>query len=391
LELSIADTLEEFGAGSAFYLNGDEIVSSDELLASITRLASSFAKAAKVRRLFVDEITAIPSWERALKRAADQRLIKDVLVVTTGSKAFDLRRGHERLPGRKGRLLKTEYTFLPCSYRAYYANVYRDRGQKAWQDYVLTGGSPFALNEIYQFEELPEFARQITRDWVFGEVFQSGRNRTMLANIMHCLFKYGGNQVGFAKLAREAGLANNTVASGYIERLADLMCVIPSWPLDVKTGTGVMRKPCKFPFINLSAAMAFHPRAPRNVWELERLPAEDTGVVMEWMVAQEVWRRKVLKGVDDPENLLFWKSDEHELDFLDENSDFIEVKAGKAAALEFSWFRKVFPKKRLTVICSTPFETDWCVGLTLHQYLFRDPYFSAYVTDVPEDPDADDA
>ncbi|MGE0174347.1 MAG: ATP-binding protein [Oligoflexales bacterium] len=390
LELMIADSIEDFGNGCAFYLNGDEVATSDELLALIVQVTTSFAKGAKVRRLFIDEITAVPHWERALKRAADQRIIKDVLVVTTGSKAFDLRRGQERLPGRKGRLAKTEYIFLPCSYRAYYTKVYRERGLESCQDYVLTGGSPFALNEMYHTEELPDFVRQITRDWVLGEVVQSGRNRTMLTNILRCLFKYGGNPVGFAKLARESGLANNTVASGYIEQLADLMCVIPSWPLDLKTGTGIMRKPCKFPFVNLSAAMAFYPRAPFSAWELDRLPPEEKSVIWEWAVAQEIWRRKVLKGSDDPENILFWSSGSHELDFVDENGDFVEVKVGKASAMEFSWFPKVFPRKRLTVICSTPFETDWCLGLTLHQYLLRDPYFSAYVTDVPENPDAHD-
>lgn len=372
LETMLAASFKRFGPGSAYYLNGDELASSDELFDLVSLLSTSFSKEAKQRRLFIDEITAVPQWERALKRAADQRVIKDVLVVTTGSKAFDLRRGPERLPGRKGKLAKTEYIFLPTSYKAYHARVQAERGEHAWKDYLLTGGSPLALNELHRSGALPAFVPQITRDWILGEVVQSGRSRTMLNNVLRCLYKYGGNPVGFAKLAREAGLANNTVASGYIEQLADLMCVIPSWPLDLKTGNASMRKPCKFPFINLAAAMAFHPDAPNSVADLDSMSPDDRGSVLEWMVAQEIWRRKVLNGDDDPENLPFWKSAEHELDFVDENGDFVEVKSGKASALEFGWFPKIFPKKRLTVICATPFETDWCVGLTPHQYLLGD-------------------
>lgn len=389
LELSIEDSIEEFGKGSAFYLNGDEISTSEELFQKIVELSQSFSKKAKIKRLFIDEITSVTDWEKALKRVVDQRINKDMLVVTTGSKAFDLRRGHERLPGRKGRLAKTEYIFLPCSYRAFYTNVYREFRGDSWKYYLLTGGSPFAANEIYHSENMPEFVRQITRDWILGEVVTSGRNRTMLTNILRTIIKFGCAPVGFAKLARESGLANNTVASGYIEQLADLMCVIPSWQFDNSRQIPILRKPCKFPMINMSAAMAFHPNAPRGVWDFDRLNSKDLGTFMEWMVAQELWRRRILKGAEPSEELMFWKSEDHELDFIDENGDFVEVKSGKASPLDFSWFPKVFPKKRLTVICATPFETDFITGITLHQFLLRDPYFTAYVTDVPEDPDAD--
>jgi len=40
---------------------------------------------------------------------------------------------------------------------------------------------------------------------------------------MECLFRFGGTPVGYAKVAREAGMANNTVANGYIEQLTELL------------------------------------------------------------------------------------------------------------------------------------------------------------------------
>jgi hypothetical protein len=39
------------------------------------------------------------------------------------------------------------------------------------------------------------------------------------------LRRRGGSPVGQTKLAKEAGLANNTVAAGWTELLADLLCV----------------------------------------------------------------------------------------------------------------------------------------------------------------------
>lgn len=386
LEVNLADTVQEFGKGSALYLNGDDIADHEELFTKIEELCFSFPRQAFIKRLFIDEITAVDNWEKAVKRAADRGVTRNILLITTGSKAADLRHGQERLPGRKGKLAKTDYIFLPCSYRAFYTNVYKEFREDTWKYYLLSGGSPLVINEMYHRESVPEFTRQITRDWVLGEIVKSGRNRTMLTGILRCLYRFGGNPVGFAKLARESGLANNTVASGYIEELADLMCVLTSWQVDADRNIPLIRKPCKFPMINLSAALAFHPNAPRNLFDFEHLTDFERGVLLEWLVAQELWRRRVLKGLTNHEELLFWKSDKYELDFVDENGNFVEVKSGQVSPLEFAWFPKVFPKKKLTVICKNPFETEYVKGITIHQFLLRDPYFKAYVTDVPEDP-----
>lgn len=103
LEGAMREAVEEFGAGSALCLAGDHLRDADQLALELVRLTSGFAKGAKVRRLFVDEITAVPDWARALKRVLDRGELRGVLVVTTGSYAADLRHGTERLPGRKGK------------------------------------------------------------------------------------------------------------------------------------------------------------------------------------------------------------------------------------------------------------------------------------------------
>ena len=115
LERELRWTIERHGPGSAFYLNGDELRGPDDLARSAGDLARSFASRAKVRRLFIDEITAVKGWEKGLKRILDAGDLVGVLVVTTGSSAADLRRGSERLPGRKGRLARTTYLFTPVS------------------------------------------------------------------------------------------------------------------------------------------------------------------------------------------------------------------------------------------------------------------------------------
>jgi predicted AAA+ superfamily ATPase len=385
LDTELKWTIQKFGKGTAFYLNGDELSSLDQLEEEMKALHSAYDKSAKVKRLFIDEITAIKDWQKAIKRIIDQGLFRDVLIVTTGSKASDLRHGTERLPGRKGTLPQTDYIFLPISYREFKLHAGRNFGDKTWIAYLLTGGSPIACNDIFQFERLPEYFIQLTRDWILGEIVRSGRSRLALHQIFQVIFQKGCVPTGYASLARESGLANNTVASGYIEQLSDLLSILPSWPWDHQKKILKMRKACKFHFINLAAAIAFHPFAIRHVHEFEMLSPEVQASFLEWLVAQEIWRRSVLKKCDQPEALGFWASKDHEIDFVTPNKELIEVKRGRAGPLDFTWFNKVFPKEKLTVICNSPFETKQIAGMTIEQFLLSTPTTLHYAEDDPED------
>jgi predicted AAA+ superfamily ATPase len=163
------------------------------------------------------------------------------------------------------------------------------------------------------------------------------------------------------------------VASGYVEQLSDLLSVLPIWPYDHMKRRFQPRKPAKFPFINLAVAIAFHPRGLRQVHEFSALPGEDKAILLEWLVAQELWRRSVLAGRENPEEIGCWRSRDHEIDFVDPSGTFVEVKLGKAPALEFSWFAAMFPDEELVVVCTTPFEGRTVRGMTIHDILFHAP------------------
>ena len=81
-----------------------------------------------------------------------------------------------------------------------------------------------------------------------------------------------------------------------------------------------------------------------------------------------------VKDVDpEPEALGFWQSREHEIDFFLNREESVEVKIGRAGALDFKWYPKTFAHGRLSVVCSTPFETDRIRGITLHDFLMEGP------------------
>ena len=373
LDLQIRDTIQDFGPGTAFYLSGDDLASDQELYDQLVTLSGAFTKTAPVRRIFIDEISAIKNWERAIKRAYDQGHTRDILIITTGSRAIDLIRGVERLPGRKGTFSPSNYLFLPVSYNQFRLNTHKQITRNPWIAYLLAGGAPLACNDIYQFERIPEYFIELIKDWVLGEVVRSGRSRLIFLQLMAVLYRFATTPVGYAKVAREADLANNTVAAGYLEQLSDMLCVLPQWQKDVVKDQLLFRKPAKFTFVNLAAAVAFHRGNLRYIHEFEALTRADQAVFLEWLVAQELFRRAAMNGKSDPFKMGFWKSDSNEIDFVDADGEFYEVKLGKAGPLDFAWFPKIFPSKRLNVICSTPFETNSVRGITIEQFLLEGP------------------
>jgi len=308
LEQQIYNTIQEFGAGSAFYLNGEYILDMDLLEKEIENLINSFTNNTTIRRIFIDEITAIPNWEIALKRLSDRGKLRDILLITTGSKATDLRRGTEKLPGRTGKLDRVNYLFTPVSYKEFHRVCNDKLGSNTLNAYIISG--------------------------------------------------------------REAALSNNSIASGYIEILNDLGCVIPAYPWDQHKNLLILRKPCKYHFTNLLVAVAYHPMQIRRPQDMITIPEDMQGSMLEWLIAQELTRRAAIQSNNILEPLAFWQNKEHEIDFVDlPKKMFLEIKRGSCSPLEFSWFYKQFPNDNLIIINKNNFRTKSVTGIKLEEFL----------------------
>ena len=191
-----------------------------------------------------------------------------------------------------------------------------------------------------------------------------------MLSVIKTLFQFGTNPIGQSKLARESGLANNTVALGYVALLQDLLVLCPAYPIDGNNGKALWRQPCKYHFINTLAAMCWHPEAIRTPHDLQNSPKLH-GHMLEWAVAQELFRRRCLLGLEPvPEDISFWQSKTHEIDFVASYpDDWIEVKRGSEDPFHFQWFLTTHPTGRLTLINSTRFETNRIRGITLEDFL----------------------
>src|SRR5262249_40050636 len=154
------------------------------------------------------------------------------------------------------------------SYDAFLRGGGEALGPKALPSYLLSGGSPAACAELVHRGRVPEWVTETVRDWVLGESARASRTRRSLASVMEQLHRWGGTPVAQTKLARDAGLANTTVAAGWVDFLADLLCIGTQAAWDEGKRIELPRRPAKFPFINLLAAAAWAPDAPRSAEEL---------------------------------------------------------------------------------------------------------------------------
>ena len=70
--------------------------------------------------VFLDEVSSIREWQRAIKHLADTGRLKTTTVFLTGSHTLDLKAMSERLPGRRGAAEDTLDKILPpmkyCEY-----------------------------------------------------------------------------------------------------------------------------------------------------------------------------------------------------------------------------------------------------------------------------------
>jgi predicted AAA+ superfamily ATPase len=369
LEYQLRETLRQFGPGTALFLNGDYVAGPDELDADIESLMSYFPEKASVRRLFIDEITAVNGWQKAIKRLADRGVLRKVLLITTGSKASDIQREAELLPGRKGKLARTTYLFLQLPYRIFYEKAFPTLKAQTLPAYLIAGGSPPACAAVLETGSVPEYIFQTTADWIYGECALAGRSRPMLLRLLEQIMRRGASPVAQTTLAAESGMANNTVAHGYLDLLGDLLVLGVSEPWDAARRVRVSRKASKYPFVNLLAANTWSKNRHTTPASLEGAAGEEKGVWWEWAVASELFRRAAKDGHASPAQSLFWRSEQHEIDFFRQGKPWIEVKAGHASPFEFDWFVRSFSREKLLVVSSDRFDGGVVRGVTLEDFL----------------------
>jgi len=225
------------------YYPCDDIIHFRELM----DLIKSFAEAVRLQGgggyLLLDEITAVKDWSRAVKSLVDAGALENIYLLLTGSSAVEIKRGYERVPGRRGHGF--DHAFLPMSFaefcrafnlkppEAVLADILTDEssfrmyetetaGEKNKFDEILEkylqwGGFPMVVADLVGSGSVTEQTIEVYRSVLLSEFEKQRRKVSLILSLMRKLYTVLGAPVSYNSLTQDTGCRSNAVVQDYLE------------------------------------------------------------------------------------------------------------------------------------------------------------------------------
>jgi len=251
LKLFIKEKLKYIPKENIFYWSCDNLTSKEDLITLLKEYADFCrVKNAKPEYILLDEITDIKDWQKAIKFAIDNDITPDACYILTGSNSIDMKKGTERLPGRRGKHGEDLF-FLPLTFREYVQIIEPQWYQKHKQDnlnelkyhsnklkilfekYLITGGIPLVINEYEINNEIPNYIYDLYYSWIIGDVLKEGKTEQTLKEIFKSIFVCYTTPVSWDSLAKRSSIKSHITISSYIELLSNLFVVFCCYFYDI--------------------------------------------------------------------------------------------------------------------------------------------------------------
>lgn len=212
--------------------------------------------------LFLDEITSVPDWQLGVKAAWDSGLTADDSLLLTASSAHDLKRGAERLPGRRGK--GHDYLQLPMSYRDFCTSAHgvafddepltpeeflTERGQRvaarllsqgdklleAFDHYLRVGGFPAAVNDHVRANHGDVSPETLQALWevLAGDITKSKRDVLAALKLIDAVGTSLGSTLSWQTATRAMGFEAPVAAKEYAEFLAESFALLAVYYWDI--------------------------------------------------------------------------------------------------------------------------------------------------------------
>jgi hypothetical protein len=195
--------------------------------------------------IFIDEATYIKDWERGVKILADRGRLNRVTLFATGSHLMGLRRGGERLPGRRGKGNGLDIAFFPLSFREYLiahqplissklpafpgwdTGLILEAVQETsllgkmisplFESFLRTGGFPRSIREQSSCGYIKPGVYKIYRDAFIGDLIRIGRKESLFRELVQWIISRRENPFEWSDAARETYVGTHPTIREYIE------------------------------------------------------------------------------------------------------------------------------------------------------------------------------
>jgi hypothetical protein len=251
IKLLIKELLKSREPESVFYYSCDELSDYAELGEVLDGYLRSSGARGLVsgggRTIFLDEVTFVSDWWRALKSRIDDGSLKGDVVTVTGSGSLDLLKQKERFPGRRGN--GADIVMRPRSFGQYVAalggpsvaafeslslaedaiaanGLHSDSISKYFEDYLQTGGFPRSIIEMKERGRVGDSVVKTLLDWLRADWGKAGRNDRYMKEVLSYVLRAAGTPVSWLSMARETSIGSPHTTQAYVETLERLLAAL---------------------------------------------------------------------------------------------------------------------------------------------------------------------
>lgn len=222
-------------------------------------------KNTKVKRRFIylDEISNVLDWQKAIKKLRDQGKLKDCTIIATGSHSIDLRHATELLPGRRGISDDPlDKILLPMKFAEYVSTIdkqikkeilnhnllsarkrfsiirnlatgkiddvlfdisaFQNELDEHFSNYLVTGGIPTAINEFLKTGFIPDSVYQIYIDSMIGDLRRTDKNVSYMDQLIPNVISSLGTPVSWNSLKENSDIGSHHTVEEYVKTLSDM-------------------------------------------------------------------------------------------------------------------------------------------------------------------------
>ncbi|MEK7127169.1 MAG: ATP-binding protein [Patescibacteria group bacterium] len=313
--------------------------------------------------LFLDEISFVKEWQRAVKQLADLNLLVKTTLFLTGSSAVDLLFSSEQLPQRRGKIYPADFEFSSLSFREFarlvdprltrseFSPNKLPQYRKLLSDYLLCGGFPGIINEYYQTGTIADIYYDNFAKWIEGDIYKIGRHPQTAFRLFAEIAKRETTPVSLYELSKETDLASHATVSDYLTILDKMFLIYTAryFNLDQKKPDFKKNRKIYFldPFIR-NVVLAKNAASIDGAFEFsKKIIEENRPALVEEVTGASLWRKN--------NNLFYGRTGEKEVDFVSKDKLFEVKYQNKVTPGEFNYLNPAL-RKNLTVLSKANFD-----------------------------------
>ncbi|MBO3754500.1 MAG: ATP-binding protein [Candidatus Brockarchaeota archaeon] len=231
---------------AVFYFSCEELTGFRELGEVLDNYVS-FKNGNRIKSSFIilDEITFVEDWHRALKLRIDRDVFRNDVILVSGSASLEILKQKEYFPGRRGK--GRDIVFHPLSFSQYVKalknfetekkdimqaeysmktnRVHQDLLNELFNKYLLTGGFPLSIEDMYTRNRITFETRKTYMDWLRSDFAKLGRNEAYMKEVLAYIVRARLTPVSWLSISRETSISSPHTTQAYVEDLEKLFTV----------------------------------------------------------------------------------------------------------------------------------------------------------------------